>query len=360
MRMAYSDYEHTEFEGDEIGTRFYNTGLQTRIELSQADRGGWQGATGFQYVYSDFEAIGAEAFVPENTTEQIGVFTLQEWDMDNFELEGALRYDNVQVNAKTKGFARDYNSFSFAAGAAWKPTQDLRFGVNYSHAERAPSAEETLSDGPHIATQAYERGNANFTTEQSDGFEAYLRYDGDIIQASLTGYYTNFDDFIIDVPTDEEEDELPVFQYIQNDAEYYGFEGQISANIADFGETQFFADVLADYTHATLDGLGAVPRIPPLRILGGVEARSTHYFVRAEVEWTDKQNRVSAFETPTDDHILVNLSASVAPFDGKPNFKILASLNNVFDVDARRAASFTKDFVPLAGRDFRITAKLSY
>ncbi|MEY4473532.1 MAG: hypothetical protein RL671_1836, partial [Pseudomonadota bacterium] len=34
--------------------------------------------------------------------------------------------------------------------------------------------------------------------------------------------------------------------------------------------------------------------------------------------------------------------------------------NNLFNVSARRAASFTRDFVPLAGRDIRLSAKLSF
>jgi iron complex outermembrane receptor protein len=34
--------------------------------------------------------------------------------------------------------------------------------------------------------------------------------------------------------------------------------------------------------------------------------------------------------------------------------------NNIFDVEARRHASFTKDFVPLAGRDLRATLRVSF
>ena len=39
---------------------------------------------------------------------------------------------------------------------------------------------------------------------------------------------------------------------------------------------------------------------------------------------------------------------------------LIASANNLFDVTARRAASFTKDYVPLGGRDFRLTARFSF
>ena len=39
---------------------------------------------------------------------------------------------------------------------------------------------------------------------------------------------------------------------------------------------------------------------------------------------------------------------------------ITLSANNIFDVDARRHASFLKDYAPLAGRDLRLTARLSF
>jgi iron complex outermembrane receptor protein len=35
------------------------------------------------------------------------------------------------------------------------------------------------------------------------------------------------------------------------------------------------------------------------------------------------------------------------------------SADNIFDVNARRHASFLKDYAPLAGRDFRISARFS-
>ena len=39
-------------------------------------------------------------------------------------------------------------------------------------------------------------------------------------------------------------------------------------------------------------------------------------------------------------------------------FSFTLSGNNLFDVNARRHASFLKDYAPLAGRDIRVTARL--
>jgi iron complex outermembrane receptor protein len=81
---------------------------------------------------------------------------------------------------------------------------------------------------------------------------------------------------------------------------------------------------------------------------------------RVEVEHVTMQDRIAAFETPTDAYTLVNASFSVKPF-GKANpTNIILSANNIFDVTARRHASFLKDYAPLAGRDLRVTARLSF
>lgn len=360
MRAAYAEFKQTEFEGDEVGTVFRNNGIESRLELVQRERGGWRGASGVQYVHRDFSAIGAEAFLPPNVTDQIGFFTLQEVRSGNFEVEGAARYDKVNVKSQVLGRERDFNSYSFALGFAYIPTEQLRIGVNLNRAQRAPAAEELFSNGAHIATQAFEIGNPDFTTEKSWGGEAYVRWSTPDVNLSLTGFYNDFDDFIIDVPTGQEEDELPVFQYIQNDAKYYGFEAEASVIFARAGSFRFSANGVADYVRASLDGLGPVPRIPPLRLLGGLEAQSDVVSLRAEVEWFDDQQRNANFETETDGFTLVNASASWKPLGPGRGVTLIASANNIFDVVGRRAASFTKDFAPLGGRDFRISAKFSF
>src|SRR3546814_9139776 len=154
-----SDYEHTEFEGEEVGTTFKTNGMEGRFELVQADRGGWHGVTGVQYFTRDFEAIGAEAFVPPNESSQLGLFTLQEMHLGALGLEAAGRFEKSDVNATTLGFDRSFNAYSAAIGASYDVNERVKVGVNGSRAERAQSAEALFSNGPHIATPAFAVGN---------------------------------------------------------------------------------------------------------------------------------------------------------------------------------------------------------
>ena len=361
-RFGFADYKHTELEEDgSAGTQFFNKGLEGRLELSQAKHGAWQGAFGAQLLIRDFNVIGDEAFVPKNETVQYGLFTLQTLDWGKLKAEIGGRVEKTRISSDPIAASRDFTTLSGSAGASYEFVPGWRFGVNLSHTERAPSAEELFADGPHAGTQAFEIGNPDFAKERSNGIDATLRGGGRDFTVELSGFYNKFNNYIYDVQTGDVEDGLPVFQSYQADARYYGVEAQVTATLARVGDWKIAADGLADYVRATIIGTGPAPRIPPLRLLGGLSATSGLIDGRVEVEHAFDQDRVAAFETTTNGYTLVNASIGFRPFGserGKP--EILLAANNIFDVDARRHASFLKDFAPLSGRDIRVTLKTSF
>jgi iron complex outermembrane receptor protein len=270
LRAGYADYTHTEFEGDEVGTLFNSQGIEARAEFVQNDRNGWRGASGVQYQSRDFEAIGAEAFVPPNITRQFGMFTLQEYTKGNLDTEVALRFDTADLRADTLGLTRSFNNISAAFGLGYH-IGDLKIGANISRTGRAPAVEELFSSGPHIATQAYEIGDPDLKSERAWNGELYARYETPGTAFSATLYTNRFDNFIYEAETGDIEDDLPVFQYFQNDAKVWGVEFQAAKRLASFGSSNLSVDGVADYTRAKISsGGGNVPRIPPLRLLGGV------------------------------------------------------------------------------------------
>ena len=360
LRIGAADYEHTEMEGEEVGTVFKSEGIEGRLEFAQRDRGGWSGTSGLQYFTRDFSAIGAEAFLPANRTSQLGLFTLQELTLGKIGLEGSARLEHSDVRSDPLDISRRFDAVSLAAGASYELAHQAKTGFNLSRTERAPSAEELFSNGPHIATQAFEIGNPDLDKESSFGAEAYVRLDRRDFGFNLTGFANWFDDFIFESATGEESEGLPVFRYFQRDATYYGFEAEASATLMRSGGLRLVADGVADYVRATVRGAGPVPRIPPLRLLGGLEAQSDKWDGRVEVERVAGQSRIAAFETPTDGFTMVNASLAWKPWGKARESVVTLSANNLFDVEARRHASFTKDFVPMAGRDIRLSARLAF
>jgi iron complex outermembrane receptor protein len=361
-RFGFADYKHDEIEPEgEIGSTFMNEAMEGRIELVQAKRGPWKGAVGGQFFIRDFNAVGEEAFLPENETKQFGLFTLQQLEVGRAQLELGGRVETTKVSAPALGISRDFTALSGSAGGSFEFTKGWRIGGNVSLTERAPSAEELFSNGPHAGTQAFEIGDPALRKERNFGAEAVIRGGNDWLTAEFSVYYNRFRNFIYEDATGEIEDDLPVFQYRQAKARFYGVEAQIAATVARIGGTKIGVDGVADYVRATVSGVGPVPRIPPLRLLGGVSATADKFTGRVEVEHSFEQDRVATFETPTDSFTLVNASLAFRPFGSGPNKpELMVQANNLFDVDARRHTSFLKDFAPLSGRDLRVTLRASF
>ena len=74
----------------------------------------------------------------------------------------------------------------------------------------------------------------------------------------------------------------------------------------------------------------------------------------------DGQSRIAPFETATKGYTMVNASVAYRPWGRDRDVSLLLSANNIFDVNARRHASFLKDYAPLAGRDLRVTLKFGF
>jgi iron complex outermembrane receptor protein len=256
--------------------------------------------------------------------------------------------------------ARSFDTVSAAVGASYEVAPLIRVGANLSRAQRAPSPEELFSNGPHAATQAFEIGDPGLGAETSIGGEIYARAQVADHQLSATFYYNRFDDFIYESATGETEDGLPVFRYFQADATHWGFEASGQATVWHGDRFHLLVDAVADYVRATISGGGPAPRIPPLRLLGGIEAQSANLDGRIEVERSFAQNRVAEGETATEGFTLVNASLTFRPWGRRNPTSIVLAANNIFDVDARRHASFTRDFAPLPGRDLRVSARISF
>lgn len=361
FRFGWAEYQHDEIESTgEIGTTFLNNSFEARAELVQQARDGWKGASGIQYFNRDFNAFGEEAYIPRNSTQQLGLFTLQEFDLGALRAEIGGRYEHSDVASQVVGINRSFDSFSVSAGLSVPLGDAFRFAVSAARSERAPSAEELFANGAHAATRAFEIGNPNFDKERQLGLEAVLRGRGTGWRLELSGFYNRFDNFIFLDPTGMIQDDLPVFQYEQRDAEFWGFEAEGALTVARFGDTRLEVTGLADYVRATvLDGGGAAPRIPPLRLLGGVEASGGMFGGRIEVEHVTRQSRIASFETETPAWTMVNASLTVRPFGADSETAIVLSANNIFDVEARRHASFLKDVAPLLGRDIRLSLRFT-
>ena len=151
-----------------------------------------------------------------------------------------------------------------------------------------------------------------------------------------------------------------MFQFRGGKADFYGFEARAEAELGQALGIDWGGELQGDYVHARVKNFGPAPFMPPLRLLGAVTGSRGKLDGRVEVEHAFAQNRTAEFETETDGYTMVNAGLEWHPLAGRPGLTLALSGNNLFDVEARRSTSQLKDFAPLAGRDFRITARLGF
>ncbi|MBB4658264.1 TonB-dependent receptor [Parvularcula dongshanensis] len=358
---GYADYRHTEFEGpNEPGTVFTNEGFEGRLELLQTQRGGWRGASGVQVLTRDFAAIGDEAFVKPTTTDQYGLYTFQEVQAGPWHLEGGARVERTE-HARNQGLpGRDFTGVSGSLGAGYDVTDSFDVGLTLSRTERAPTTEELFSDGPHLATDQYQLGDEGLGLETALGVEALAHLHGGWGALTLNLFATDYDGYVYERETGDEEDGLPVYRFTGADARFLGFELFGETGLGEFGGFDLSVDGTLDYVDAELkdapEGTSEnLPRIPPLGLTAGVEAEGYGASLRVEVEHEAGQDEVASYELPTASYTLLNLYASYALTD---RVSLRAALLNATDEEARTHASFLKEEVPLPGRNLRLS--LSY
>jgi iron complex outermembrane receptor protein len=368
-RGGYSKYWHNELEADgAIGSHFSSSGGEGRLDLVQTEKSGWGGTSGIQYLNRDEKIVGAEVFLPPSRQMQTGFYTLQTYVSGPFRLEGGARVEFSHLTAKanaqtaTPDESDRFTALSGSLGGQYELSPGWRAGLSVAHSERAPFVNELFANGPHGGDETFEVGDPNLKKEKSNSIELGLHHTSGPVHLTANLFYSRFSNFIFQNFTGETDEEsgLPVFQFFNGKANYYGFELQGDAKLGQALGIDWGAEFQGDAVHATVKNFGPAPLIPPLRLLGSLTGSRGQVDGRLEVERAFAHNRTAPNETDTPGYTMVNASLDYHPFAANPLLTLSLVGNNLFDVDARRSTSILKDFAPLAGRDIRLSARLGF
>jgi iron complex outermembrane recepter protein len=366
-RAGYARYHHDELEETgEVGSSFFSKGGEGRVELVQSDRSGWGGTSGLQYLDRNAKIRGDEKFLPDSEQRQAGLFTLQTFVNGPLRVEGGARVEFSKLGAdadellETPALSRNFATWSASFGGKYELLPGWRAGLTVSRSSRAPSIDELFANGPHGGSQAFEIGDPDLDPETSLSVEAALTGDAGPVTVTVNAYYSHFSNFIFQAPTGEIEDDLPVFETRQGRADYYGFEAQALGKFGEALGIHWKGELQADMVRATVKDFGPAPFIPPFRILAAVEGSHGPVDGRVEIEHAFGHDRTAPIETETPSYTLVNASVDWHVYSASPELTLSVAANNLFDVEARRSTSMLKDFAPLGGRDFRLTARVGF
>jgi iron complex outermembrane receptor protein len=363
IRLGVNDYEHVELEGGEVGTRFRNDAYESRLELLHAPLGMWSGAFGLQVSEREFEAIGDEAFVPPVDTTNVGLFIVEQLETPRWQLALGARVES-QEHAPSNGLPQvDDSAESFSIAALRELRSRFALALNVAWAERLPVAEELYADGPHLASSAIEVGDPTLGVETSQHFDVGIRRTGDGLTWAITAFVTDYDDFIYlsDTGVVDPIEGLPIFNFVQQDAEFFGLEAELFTPVAQVGSGELDLRLFVDFVDAELDSGENVPRIPPLRYGARLSYHSDRVIVGLEAAEYDDQSDVAPFEEPTEGYTLVSadLSWTLAAGDVL-DLSLFVRGSNLLDEEARRHTSLVKDSAPLPGRNIAFGVRAAF
>ena len=401
---GYTDYQHQELEGEEIGTTFTNKTWENRLTAEHKSLNGWHGIIGVHQSNTDYAALGEEAFTPPSKTNSIALFIVEEKKYGDVTVELGGRFDHTSIDPDdqvTVNFHEDeeqtfslssqnFNSLSLSAGLNWQYQPGRALAVSLSRSERAPSHQELFSAGAHLSTQSFDLGvlfslddegelivNPNSPKEEiSTNIDITLRkFDGDF-GYTFSVFYNQVDDYLSQTNTglfaggeeeheegdvDEEEhheenEGLPVFLFEQQDVSFYGFESEVHAKLND----NFQVQVFADYIRGKLDQGGNLPRIPPFRIGSKLSFDWQQWYGDIEFNWYAKQDDISSFETETDSYGLLSASVNYQYQSNNLDWTFFIRGQNLTDKEARVHTSFLKEQAPLPGRSITLGMRVEF
>ena len=419
FRAGYTDYEHAEVEGGLVGTTFSNETEELRVELLHKPMAGWRGGISLHYKGSDVFAQGEEAFTPPSEMEMFAVALMEERHFGDFLVQLGARAESVTLDASSvllpeldahehddehdhdehahdehegsefvRQFAVDQEitPISLSAGVVYTINESYNVGVSLSRSERAPSASELLSFGPHIGTRTYEIGalfdlseegefvlsQTAIDLETANNIDLTFRKTQGDVGFVFNAFYNQVDNYYFQEETglfaesghdhahdeeghdeeehseDEHSDELPVYLFGSADAVLHGFELQVAWQTTDNLKLDFFAD----YVKARLKDGGALPRTSPMRVGSHVAYTLDNFRADLDITYFAKQDDISTFETETDGYTLVDASITYDISLGDIDLSVYLSGENLTDEEARVHTSFLKDIAPRPGRNF--------
>lgn len=201
------------------------------------------GFNGMGQVNNNIPGTLANTFIPNYDSFTGGLYLIQRWVKDAFELEAGLRYDFKVFDAA--GFRYQYqneedvnkagtyygghsrfHNVTGAVGALWKISQDWHLATNVGLAWRAPTANELFSNGLHHGAGLYEIGDAGLKTEQGYKWISAVKHFSAIFNFNLDVYAQYLHHYIYTQPDGSFQQTVsgtyPIFRYLQTNASLIG------------------------------------------------------------------------------------------------------------------------------------------
>jgi iron complex outermembrane receptor protein len=369
--MTYTDYEHKELEGSEVGTLFARETLETRVEVVYDALLGTEGVVGLQTRADEFEATGAEGYVPKTNSSEIGLFLIEDFHRDAWTYEAGLRLDYVERDPDSDVARKEsFNSVSVSGSALWQFSDNWQTGISLSRSTRAPATEELFSNIEamdseelitHPATGIIEVGDADLDEEVSLNVDLAFQWHSGRSWAEVSVFYNSFDDYIFLMNSGDEVDEVPVYLYEQEGADFFGVEFESDFHLTDIANGALFLGVRGDVVSGDFDNSGDVPRLPPMRIGGKLSWTGDFLSTWISVLNASDQQNSGNFETETDGYTRWDIGADYRfSITEDSDLLVFMKWKNITDEEIRLSTSFLRNYAPETGESIEAGIRYTF
>ncbi len=346
-------YQHSELEGDEVGTTFHNDTVEGEVLLSHKRTGRLVGSFGGWFLNRAFEAVGAEALSPPVDQRAAAAFLYEEVESPHATLQFGGRVDHSRFEPVV-GRERTFNEWSGSVGLLLKPVaarDNVVVALNLARASRHPSLEELYYLGPHPGNLSFEIGNAELAAEHALGFDVAVRARGDRFEGEVSLFRNDIANYIFRQPTGDIEDDFPVVRNIGADSVLTGVEAHGDVKLT----PEFTAELTYDMVRGTLKDSGdPLPRIPPQRLLVGLTYQKNAFQIGGSAQIVSHQTRVFGEEVPTDGYTTAKFFTTYSFEKAGVLHTVTARLDNATDRLYRNHLNYLKELLPETGRSFKV------
>ncbi|MCC6163975.1 MAG: TonB-dependent receptor [Acidobacteria bacterium] len=382
--VSYHRYRHDELEGSEVGTSFENDMVDVDVRAMHRPVGRLTGTVGVSGYARQFSADGAEALSPPVDQKVLSAFSYQELSWSHATVQFGARFDRADYQPEGGLRPRTFNNVSFSLGSLVRPTEQSTLAVSFARAARNPALEELYFHGLHAGNFSFEVGNDDLRSEIAYGLDVSYRVRLKRVSAEVTYFNNTVNDYIFRSPLGEEayearfgggddhdhdhdhdddhgghghDEELPIVEFVGRDARLQGVEAHADIDLG----AGLHLELGLDSVRGTLRDSGdPLPRVPPVRIIGGLQYHRNAWQVGGQVLTARAQRRTFDIETPTDGYTTLRLFGAYSVQAGRLLHTVSARFDNATDVLYRNHLSLVKDIVPEMGRNARVVWSVKF
>ncbi len=320
-----------------------------------------RGALGLNVYGRHLKVGGEDAFTPGDKNINVALFTFQEVPLTNhLRLQAGLRAEAWRLNTIANEFFPDLDesrsgiNFSASTGLNFKPSERLEMGFQLARAYRNPTLEELFAFGPHLGAGAFEIGDPDLDVELSYGSDAFISWNIGNFFLEGAVFLNYIDNYIIfqNTSTVDPESELPIFEYLADEAVMLGGELNLAYQIT----PSLLATTAMDYVRGSRVGMedDPLPFIPPLRWRSGLKWDTGRYWIAGDIRVISGQYRISSTEESTPGYTLYGIEGGYK-FDEDGKHSVVLKAQNITDKSYRDHLSRVRERGnPMPGRNFSL------